>query len=161
LPPAIAFRPIEPDDMVFLCEVYASTRLDELAVTGWSTAQVDAFLRMQFDAQHQHYQTHYPDASFQVILQEGHPIGRLYVAHWEYEIRLIDIAMLPAYRRAGIGTAILKDLLAAAAAAGKPVRIHVEKFNPALRLYNRLGFAAIADKGVYLFMEWTAGAGVR
>jgi hypothetical protein len=40
-------------------------------------------------------------------------------------------------------------------AAGKPLRIHVEGFNPALRLYERLGFRQIEDKGVYLFMEWS------
>jgi len=66
----------------------------------------------------------------------------------------VDIAVLPPYRNAGIGTAILRDPLADAAAAQKPVRIHVEKFNPALRLYERLGFVPIADIGVYLFMEW-------
>jgi ribosomal protein S18 acetylase RimI-like enzyme len=73
----------------------------------------------------------------------------------------VDITLLPPYRQAGIGTAILRDILAEGTAAAKPVRIHVEKFNPALRLYTRLGFTPIADKGVYLFLEWTAGADVR
>jgi len=82
------------------------------------------------------------------------PVGRLYVARWQDAIRMVDIALLPPYRNAGIGTAILRDLLAEAAVAHKPVRIHVEQCNPAVRLYERLGFAPIADKGVYLFMEW-------
>ncbi len=89
-----------------------------------------------------------------LILRDAVPVGRLYVARWQDEIRIVDIALLPPSRHAGIGTAILRDLLAEAAVAHKPVRIHVEKFNPALRLYERLGFAPIADKGVYLFMEW-------
>lgn len=152
---SITFRRIQPDDTAFLREVYASTRVDELAVTGWRAAEVDAFLRMQFDAQHQHYLTTYPDASLQVILQDGHPIGRLYVARWEHEIRLIDITVLPAYRGGGIGTAILTELLAEAQRAGKAVRIHVEPTNPALRLYTRLGFRLIADRGVYWFLEWS------
>ena len=42
-----------------------------------------------------------------------------------------------------------------AAAAGKDVSIHVEKFNPAMRLYRRLGFATEEDKGVYDLMRWT------
>ena len=70
---------------------------------------------------------------------------------WQAEIRRVDIALLPPSRHAGIGSALRRDLLAAAHQA---VRIHVEKFNPALRLYERLGFAPIEDKGVYLFMEW-------
>jgi hypothetical protein len=44
-----------------------------------------------------------------------------------------------------VGTTLLKDLQAEAAAADKPLRIHVERFNRGLRLYERLGFRAIAD----------------
>ena len=109
---------------------------------------------MQFQAQHQHHQTYYPEASFQVILYEGDPIGRLYVAHWDTEIRLVDIAILPAHRGTGIGTAILTDVLAEGQRIGKPVSIHVEQYNPALRLYERLGFVHRSTSGVYFLMEW-------
>ena len=150
----VHFRPIRPDDEAFLYEVYASTRTEELAVVDWDEAQKAAFLHMQFEAQHQFYQERYTQTDILIILRDAVPVGRLYVARWQDEIRIVDIALLPPYRNAGIGTAILRDLLAEAAAAHKPVRIHVEKFNPALRLYERLGFAPIEDKGVYLFMEW-------
>ena len=72
-------------------------------------------------------------------------------------IRIVDIALLPDYCNRGIGTSLLRGLQSEAAAAGKPLRIHVERFNPALRLYERLGFHPIADRGVYLFMEWREG----
>lgn len=149
----ITFRPIRLDDEPFLSQVYASTRLEELAVTDWNDEQKAAFLRMQFVAQHKFYQDNYTETDFLVILQDDTPIGRLYVACWQEEIRIVDIALLPAYRGTGVGTTILRDLLAEADAAGKPVRIHVERDNPALRLYQRLGFVMIEDKGVYLFME--------
>jgi ribosomal protein S18 acetylase RimI-like enzyme len=149
----IRFRPITSDDEPFLSQVYASTRLDELAVTDWDDAQKAAFLQMQFVAQHKFYQENYTDTDFLVILQDDTPIGRLYVARWKDEIRIVDIALLPTYRGTGIGTTILRDLLAEADAKGKPVRIHVERNNPALRLYQRLGFVMIEDKGVYLLME--------
>jgi len=134
--------------------VCASTRTEELALVDWDEAQKAAFLHMQFAAQHQFYQEHYAKTDFLIMLRDAVPVGRLYVARWQDEIRIVDIALLPPYRNAGIGTTILRDLLTEAAVAHKPVRIHVEKFNPALRLYERLGFAPIADKGVYLFMEW-------
>jgi ribosomal protein S18 acetylase RimI-like enzyme len=38
-----------------------------------------------------------------------------------------------------------------------PVRLHVERNNPALRLYQRLGFREVEDQGVYLALEWTPG----
>ena len=149
----VTFRPIRSDDEIFLSQVYASTRLDELAVTDWNDAQKAAFLQMQFFAQHKFYQENYTDTDFLVILRDDTPIGRLYVARWKDEIRIVDIALLPLYRGSGVGTTILRDLLAEADAAGKPVRIHVERNNPALWIYQRLGFVMIEDKGVYLFME--------
>ena len=150
---AVTFRPIRPGDEPFLSQVYASTRLDELAVTDWSDEQKSAFLQMQFVAQYKFYQENYTNTDFLIILQDTIEIGRLYVARWRDEIRIVDIALLPPYRGTGIGTTILQGILAEAEAERKPVRIHVERDNPALRLYQRLGFVMIEDKGVYLFME--------
>ena len=151
---SVRLRPIRPEDEPFLYDVYASTRLEELAPLGWSAEQQAAFLAQQFNAQHQYYQATYADADFQIILLNNQPAGRLYVERRDDEIRLIDIALLPAYRGAGVGSRLLHELLDEAAVAGKPVYIHVEKFNPALRLYARLGFSIIEDRGVYWFMEW-------
>ena len=149
-------RPIRLDDHPFLLELYASTREQELAALPWDAAQKAAFVRMQFDAQHAQYQEHYAGAAFDIILINGQPAGRLYVARKDEEIRIVDIALLPDYCNRGIGTTLLRGLQSEAAAVGrKPLRIHVERFNPALRLYERLGFRQIADRGVYLFMEWT------
>lgn len=140
--------------MPFLRSVYAGTREDELAVTGWSPEQLEAFLRQQFDAQHAYYQEHFGDGRFDVILVDGQPAGRLYVWQDEDELRIIDIALLKSYRARGIGGALMRDLLAEAGAAGKCARIHVEHNNPALGLYRRLGFRRIGDTGVYYHMEW-------
>jgi ribosomal protein S18 acetylase RimI-like enzyme len=153
----ITLRPITPDDEALLYRIYASTREDEMNLVDWNDAQKEAFVRMQFSAQHSHYQQHYPDAAFEVILVNGQPAGRLYVDRWTKEIRIVDIALLPEYRNAGIGTAILKGILEEAAQAGKPVSIHVERFNPAMRLYERLGFSTVSENGVYYLMEWVLG----
>jgi len=141
-------------DREFLCRLYASTRQEELAPVPWSEPEKEAFLRLQFDAQDRHYQEHFPAAAFQIIELDAQPIGRLYVDRRADEIRLIDIALLPEFRGAGIGTALLMELIDEAAAAGKPLRIHVERFNPALRLYQRLGFRPLEEHGVYLLMEY-------
>ena len=152
---AVTRRPIQPDDEDFLYTVYAGTRSDELAVVDWDEARKTAFLKMQFSAQHKHYQEHFPNAAFEIVLLDGNPIGRLYVDRREDEIRLIDIALLPKYRNGGIGTSLLKELMAEAATAHKPVRIHVERFNRALRLYQQLGFTTIAEHGAYFLLEWS------
>lgn len=152
---AIAFRAMTAEDQPFLKRLYASTRTEELAQTDWSEAEKASFLEFQFSAQHKFYTEQFTEAEFHIVLLEGEPIGRLYVDRREAEIRLIDIALLPEHRGKGIGSSLVRDLLAEGARISKPIRIHVEQFNSALRLYERLGFRRIADKGVYYLMEWT------
>ena len=151
--PHVELRPVEPYDERFLRRVYASTRAEELAVVPWDEAQKEAFIRAQFAAQDRWYREHYPGASFDIVLIDGEPAGRLYVHRGESEIRIVDMALLPEHRGNGVGTSLLRDLLAEAEADGKRVTIHVERLNPALRLYERLGFSVAEDKGVYLFLE--------
>jgi ribosomal protein S18 acetylase RimI-like enzyme len=146
-------RAAGPGDREFLYRVYASTRTEELAVVPWDEAEKDTFLRAQFDAQDRWYRENYPDVTFEVIEVDGEPAGRLYLHRGEREIRIVDIALLPEHRGNGVGSSLLRDLLAEADAAGQRVTIHVERFNPALRLYERLGFTVAEDKGVYLFLE--------
>jgi GNAT superfamily N-acetyltransferase len=148
----IRLRPATTDDEAFLFRVYASTREEELALVGWDDGRKDVFLRMQFAARERHYRQHYQDATFDVVTKDGEAVGLLYVARWSAEIRIIDIALLPEHRGRGIGTGLLERLLADGAAVSKPVTIHVERFNPALGLYERLGFSPVEDKGVYLLM---------
>jgi ribosomal protein S18 acetylase RimI-like enzyme len=154
---ALRLRHVRADDEALLFQIYASTRLAELAALGWSADVQAAFLRQQFDAQARHYHQQYADADFQLVLLDDRPIGRLYTARWPGEIRLVDIALLPEHRNAGIGTRLIRCLMDEAALAGKPVRLHVTPFNPALRLYQRLGFAMIESGDLYCFMEWAPG----
>ena len=150
----VSLRPITPADTSFLTCVYASSRAEELALTDWSDEQKEIFCRRQFDAQSAYYAATYPEASFQIIECDGEPIGRLYVARWEKQIRIVDITLLPEFRGAGIGTKLLRELQEEARSAGKSLTIHVERFNRALALYQRLGFQQIEDKGVYVLMRW-------
>ncbi|ETW95057.1 MAG: hypothetical protein ETSY1_32160 [Candidatus Entotheonella factor] len=156
--PGITFRPISDDDMPFLYEVFVSTRVDELAPLGWTDEQIDAFLRPQFHAQHTHYHAYFKGATYDLIVLDEQAIGRLYLYRTDTELRILDIALLPSHRQQGIGGVLLQDLLDEARAGQKTVGIYVEKFNPALRLYQRLGFREMEDTGVYYRMEWSAEA---
>ncbi len=151
----LAFRPIADADLPFLYRVYASTRADELAPVPWSEEQRAAFLKMQFQAQHSDYQRNYSNAEWLVVMRAGEPVGRLYLDRSSHEHCVIDIAFLPEHRRHGLGAAVMRDLIDEAGAAGKPLSIYVEKFNPAMRLYRRLGFRTVEDTGVYELMRWT------
>jgi ribosomal protein S18 acetylase RimI-like enzyme len=150
-------RPAGSGDAELLYRIYASTREDELAVVPWEPAQKEAFLRMQFAAQDRYYRATFPAASYDLIVSGEEVLGRLYVDRGEAAWLVLDIALLPEHRGRGIGARLLTDVLAEAGAAAKPVQIHVERFNPAQRLYDRLGFRQIADEGVYLRLEWNPG----
>jgi RimJ/RimL family protein N-acetyltransferase len=150
----VTLRPVVPDDESFLLEVYASTRAQELAMTGWNEAQQDAFVRMQFAAQQQHYRAHFPQGDHRIILVNGQAVGRLYTSEDKDGIEIMDVTLLPSHRNGGIGTPIINGLLARAREAGKRVRIYVETYNRSTRLFERLGFARIEDDGVNILFEW-------
>jgi ribosomal protein S18 acetylase RimI-like enzyme len=149
----ISRRPVRPEDEEFLRRVYAGTRAQELAAAGWDDRQQAAFVAMQFDAQRRAYEQTYPDASFDVVVVDGEPAGRLYLDDAPGETLIVDIALLPEFRGRGIGTHLLTEALADAATKGAGVTVHVERGNPALRWYLRLGFALIEDQGVYLLLR--------
>ena len=151
----MSFRPMTDADLPFLARVYASTRMEELSVVPWPLEQKLAFLQQQFDAQHAHYRKHYHGTDWLVVLHAGAPVGRLYLARWEREHRIVDIALLPEHRGAGLGTALLQDLLEEAAHKDRSLSIHVEKTNPAMSLYRRLGFVKEGEEGVYDLMRHT------
>jgi len=158
----LEFRAEAEGDLPFLEELYASTRMNELApLQDWSEAQKLHFLGQQFRAQHAHYMAHYPDADWLIVLHEATSVGRLYIEDWPSQQRIIDIALLPSVRGRGFGTALLSDVMEAAARAKKAVSIHVEKTNPAMTLYRRLGFCVAEDKGLYDLMEWRPEAEMK
>lgn len=156
--PEVSLRPATPADRDLLFRVYASTREEELTPVPWPTEAKEAFLRQQFDAQDAWWRTHYAGATFEVVVVDGCDAGRLYLWEGPSEVRIVDVALLPDARRGGAGTRLLRDVQRRAAAAGKSVTIHVERMNPALALYERLGFRLVEDKGVYLFLSWSGDA---
>jgi ribosomal protein S18 acetylase RimI-like enzyme len=154
-PEGVVYRPKTEADRPFLLYVYATTREDEMAMVQWTAEQKAEFIRMQFNAQYAHYEEFYPEASFLVIERDGRPIGRIYIDRGPEEICLVDIALLPEARGAGLGTLLVQEILAEGQAEGKAVSIYVERHNPALRMYQRLGFEALREEGVYYEMRWT------
>ena len=151
---SVEFRPVTTEDEPFLFELYSATRIEELAAWGWDQSQWEPFLRMQFAAQQQHYRTQFPEADHLILVLDQQPIGRTVVSRRIQEVRLVDIALLPEHRNAGIGTRFLEDLQAEAKNAGTPVCLQVLKSSPAVRLYERLGFSTTGDSGLHYQMEW-------
>jgi ribosomal protein S18 acetylase RimI-like enzyme len=151
--PDAQLRAVEEADRAFLVDLYGSVREPELARVDWDDATKRSFVEQQFAAQDAHYRSNYPGATLDVVEVDGERAGRLYVHRGPSDIRIMDIAVAPAYRGRGIGTGLIEALIEEAEASGRKLSIHVEMENPARRLYERLGFAPAGEHGVYVLME--------
>lgn len=151
----VTLRPVTPDDDEFLRAVYTSTRADELAQVSWEPGQKEAFVAWQFKLQRDEYNARYPEARYEVVLVDGQPAGRIWVGIDDTQIRLLDIGLLEEFQNRGVGTVLLKRLIAEAKEARKSLRHMVFVLNNnALRFYERLGFVTFEDLGGYKHMEW-------
>ncbi len=153
-------RPETASDADFLLTLYLSFRWPELAETNWPDAGKRAFLVSQFQTQKQQYALTYSGLERLIIEAAATPVGRLYVLSTGKELRVVDISLLPAWRNHGIGSALLLQLGCEADSARKPLCLQVERHNPALRLYQRLGFQVRDTSGAYWALERPAAAGI-
>jgi GNAT superfamily N-acetyltransferase len=151
----ITVRPEQPQDEAFLFELYASTRQEELDAWGWPPEMRSNFLTMQFKAS-QGYHIAFPDAEFLIIQGDGVNVGRMIVHRTPEELHLVDIALLPKFRNAGIGAAMLQRIFGEAAATRKPLRLKVLKGSRAVRFYQRVGFEKKGETELHFDMEWRA-----
>ncbi len=150
----LSLRPVLADDMAFLSMLYATTRADELAMTGWPEATKSLFVVQQFTAQNASYLGEFPEADRLIVEQAGVAIGRVYVDSSGTSCHLIDITLMPAACGQGLGSALIGDLQRHAAARGQSVTLSVIATNPARRLYEQLGFRRTERGALYDQMVW-------
>ena len=153
----IQLRPAEEKDAAFIEAVYRTTREAELNLTNWSEYQKGAFISMQSAAQLADYKTKCPGARFQIIIYNQKNAGRFFTCETENDIRLLDITILPEFAGQGIGTNLLLRLIERSNKVQKKISLHVIASNPALKLYQRLGFVHIKKDGFYYYMERQPG----
>src|ERR1700733_9133331 len=152
--PAVTLDAATASDQEFFYRTFASTRAAEVALTGWSAGQQESFVRMQFEAQTRGYLMQTPEAQYWVIRENGTPVGRMIVDRTASDIHLIDIGLLPEFRGHGIGSTLMAAVIQEATLERKPIRLFVERFNPALQWYEGLGFKVIGEGQIYMEMVW-------
>lgn len=148
-------REVDDTDHPFLFQLYASTRMQELEAWGWDEMMQQQFLQMQWNAQQRSYATQYPGAEHLLISFQAQPAGQIMVSPHDASLTLVDISLLPEFRNKGIGTTLLQELQAEAADSSRPLFLHVLPDNPAIRLYERLGFQLVEQAGIHIRMKWT------
>jgi GNAT superfamily N-acetyltransferase len=151
----IDLRPGTEEDYEFQRLLYHDVRDEEMKHFPFDEVQKRTFLDWQFDCQWKHYREHYPTCDWRIIVRDGKPIGRFLVDRWPDQIRVVDIALVSSARGCGIGSMLMQRMLDEGRGSGKPVTIHVEVFNPAQHLYQRLGFEQAGTSGAYHLMRWS------
>ncbi|AKO96783.1 Acetyltransferase [Marinovum algicola DG 898] len=157
----VAFRLIHDTDRPFLKYLHATTRAWEFELVAWEETEKARFLKQQFEAQDLSYQRSFPKANRHIITLDGVDIGRLYLDRQDDVLYIIEFSLLPQYQGRGIGTDILRSLLNEAHGGKVPVRLKVERLNPAQRLYLRHGFVQTGVVGHHLALEWRPQLGPR
>jgi RimJ/RimL family protein N-acetyltransferase len=148
----IELLPVTEADRPLLFQLYASTRELELAQVPWTPEQKQAFVASQLEAQTRSYADSYPQATHEIICADGAAVGRLYLDRAGC-LHILDITIAPAHRNAGIGSEVLRRILAEADRERKPVSIYTESFNPSMRFFERLGFLVKSVDGFLVLLE--------
>ena len=157
----ITFRVIHDRDQSFLKALYADSRAWEFELAHWSDKARDEFLNRQFETQDQVYKSTFIGAVHRIIQLDGIDIGRLIVNRKDDLLHIIDLSILSSHQGRGIGSDILKSLINEAQGGKVPVMLSVEKGNPAINLYCRLGFRQIGFSGQHISMKWSPFLGDR
>jgi len=152
----VTLRPEGPRDEAFLRRLILDTIAGELGASAWPEPMRSHLLDIQYAARRHPHGAAFSETSSQIIEADGADAGWFVTTTLPHEVRLVEIMVVPARRGRGVGTAAIRQLLAAAAEAGKPVRLSVSVTNhAAIGLYERLGFRRIDSDEVQHFMQYS------
>lgn len=154
----LTHRTMTDADVTFVRRLLLQVVADELGAAAWPEALREPLLEMQYRARKQGRQTDFPDVDQEILLLDGECAGWSVVARSDGEVRLVDVAVLPEFRRRGIATEFIRRLMDEAGRSGRCVRLSVGVANAAIQLCLGLGFRRTDGDGVRDLMEWSAGA---
>lgn len=106
-------------------------------------AACPALLDQQWQLQQRIFASDYPGAHTELILLDGEPIGVLTLDEGPRSLRIVEIGLELHQRGRGVGERLLREVIAHADRQGKTLELAVMRHNPAVRLYQRLGFKSL------------------
>jgi len=155
----ITLRSATERDEGFLYNLYKLSRVEEFSMTGINEMQFDMLMRMQYAARKATYESNYPEGRRDVVEVDGTDAGQIWVSSDDSQCRVIDVAIAGEFQNRGIGTILMKDLMAQATGAGMPLRCSIATNNPgSLRFHERLGFRITSGNEAYYQMEYAGEA---
>ena len=140
----VAFRPALPQDFDFCKRLY-------FGEMKWIIEE----LHLDLTAQEVSFREQWNPSQVRILVLTGIDIGWVQSLARGHELFVAQIFIDRPFQRKGIGTTVMKRLIVGAARLNQTVRLNVVKFNPARRLYERLGFQVIHedDRKVYMKID--------
>ncbi|MEV6026342.1 GNAT family N-acetyltransferase [Streptomyces sp. NPDC052036] len=145
----ITFRVQEDADNEFLRRLFAAVLDAALGLHAWPERERECMLRLQYDARERDWGKRHPPGRLEIIEADGVPAGRIRLSQPEADAsrRVVDLAVLPGFRRRGLASAALVR-------HGEEFRLNVSRTNlPAQRLYDRNGFAPHGGDALDLYLH--------
>jgi RimJ/RimL family protein N-acetyltransferase len=150
--PPIILRPEREEDAAFLAGLFRTSAGRDLSLLPIDEAMKDQLISMQFASQTTTYRAQFPAARFDIIEQDGEPIGRIVIDAGTEVGRIVDVALMLERRGQGLGTAIIGAVTQRLA---RRVRCQVLAGNRAsLSMFHRAGFRQVGDVPPFLHLEW-------
>lgn len=146
-------RPATAEDLDLLQRLYAASRERDIGAMPLPPDVKARLIAQQFQIRQREYAERYPQARDEIILLEGEPAGRVLMDRSGEVWVLVDIILFAPYRGQGLGALVIGEVIEAAKDAGRTLDLHVEPHNPALRLYERLGFEAVEHTPTHIRMQ--------
>ena len=142
-----ALRPGRPEDFDYCARLYFEG-MDNIIKE----------LNLNMDAQVAAFRQRWDVGQVRIITLDGTDIGWLQSFVQDNALFVGQLFVDGALRRRGIGTEVVKGLIEEAARAGQALTLGVVKTNPALRLYERLGFRTTHEdeRKLYMRRDWRA-----
>jgi GNAT superfamily N-acetyltransferase len=141
-PAHIAFRPASPQDFDYCAKLYFA-----------GMEQIIRQLNLDMDAQVSSFQKQWEPAQVQLITLDATDVGWLQSITAEDALFLAQLFVDASVQRRGIGTEVMRRVIAEASRTGRAVELAVVKINPALRLYEKLGFKVTYEDDHKFYMR--------
>jgi GNAT superfamily N-acetyltransferase len=139
----IALREVRPVDYGFARQLYRATMHDRTEEAfGWNEYRQDMSFARQFILK-----------EVRVIMLGGKDVGWIQTRTEGAVLNLLQFYVAPEWQSRGIGSVVLKRLMAESKRRGKVIALSVMKGSPAIRLYHRHGFRSLHADDYKIYMR--------
>jgi len=138
-----SLRPASPDDLEPMMTIgHEGIRPYVEELFGWNQSEQELQFRKDFQ----------PEVT-SIIQIAGKDVGYLILEEQADHTFIAGIYIASKFRRYGLGSLVLKDVIKRSQTLGKSIRLRVLRPNPVRQLYTRFGFEIIDTSDTHVFME--------